>query len=150
MVERFQPEVRLTPRRTCCWSECDAGATAKASSKLLAEHGVSAEQPFQPHAASLDGVPGPADLRAGAGGIGASDCPRMLTRIEGLLAELGLQDEEIIVRMTGCPNGCARPYMAEIGFRRQSAQQIPDLPRRQRRQHTAESALQGLRKRART
>ena len=28
----------------------------------------------------------------------------------------GLQDEEIIVRMTGCPNGCARPYMAEIGF----------------------------------
>ena len=33
-----------------------------------------------------------------------------------LLAEVGLADEEIIVRMTGCPNGCARPYMAEIGF----------------------------------
>jgi sulfite reductase (NADPH) hemoprotein beta-component len=29
---------------------------------------------------------------------------------------LGLVDEEIIVRMTGCPNGCARPFMAEIGF----------------------------------
>jgi sulfite reductase (NADPH) hemoprotein beta-component len=32
------------------------------------------------------------------------------------LAQLGLQNEEIIVRSTGCPNGCARPYMAEIGF----------------------------------
>jgi sulfite reductase (NADPH) hemoprotein beta-component len=32
------------------------------------------------------------------------------------MAELELADEEIIIRMTGCPNGCARPYMAEIGF----------------------------------
>src|SRR5713101_1292037 len=42
--------------------------------------------------------------------------PDLLTRIENLLAELGLKDEEIIIRITGCPNGCARPYMAEIGF----------------------------------
>ncbi len=28
----------------------------------------------------------------------------------------GLYDEDIIIRMTGCPNGCARPYLAEIGF----------------------------------
>ena len=42
--------------------------------------------------------------------------PDILTRVEGLLAELGLQNEELIVRMTGCPNGCARPYMAEIDF----------------------------------
>ena len=42
--------------------------------------------------------------------------PDLLGRIEGLLAELGLRNEEIIVRSTGCPNGCARPYMAEIGF----------------------------------
>jgi sulfite reductase (NADPH) hemoprotein beta-component len=33
-----------------------------------------------------------------------------------LLGELGLGEEEIVIRMTGCPNGCARPYMAEIGF----------------------------------
>ena len=30
--------------------------------------------------------------------------------------DLGLGAEEIIIRSTGCPNGCARPYMAEIGF----------------------------------
>jgi sulfite reductase (NADPH) hemoprotein beta-component len=42
--------------------------------------------------------------------------PDLITRIEGLLGEVGLGDEEIVIRMTGCPNGCARPYMAEIGF----------------------------------
>jgi sulfite reductase (NADPH) hemoprotein beta-component len=33
-----------------------------------------------------------------------------------LLAEVGLKDEEIIIRMTGCPNGCARSSMAELGL----------------------------------
>ncbi|MCS7089916.1 MAG: NADPH-dependent assimilatory sulfite reductase hemoprotein subunit [Verrucomicrobiota bacterium] len=42
--------------------------------------------------------------------------PSVLDRLEAIAAELGLQDQEIIVRMTGCPNGCARPYMAEIGL----------------------------------
>ena len=42
--------------------------------------------------------------------------PGILTRIEDLLAELGLQQEELIVRMTGCPNGCATPFMAEIAL----------------------------------
>jgi sulfite reductase (NADPH) hemoprotein beta-component len=42
--------------------------------------------------------------------------PGILTRLDQLLGELGLAGEEIIVRMTGCPNGCARPYMAEIGL----------------------------------
>lgn len=37
-------------------------------------------------------------------------------RVFDLLAKLGLGDEPITMRMTGCPNGCARPYMAEIGF----------------------------------
>jgi sulfite reductase (NADPH) hemoprotein beta-component len=42
--------------------------------------------------------------------------PDLLTRVETLLAELGLAEEELIVRMTGCPNGCARPYVAEIAL----------------------------------
>jgi sulfite reductase (ferredoxin) len=33
-----------------------------------------------------------------------------------LLSLLGLGDEPITMRMTGCPNGCARPYMAEVGW----------------------------------
>jgi sulfite reductase (NADPH) hemoprotein beta-component len=42
--------------------------------------------------------------------------PTLLGKIEPLLTRYGLDDENIILRMTGCPNGCARPYAAEIGF----------------------------------
>jgi sulfite reductase (NADPH) hemoprotein beta-component len=42
--------------------------------------------------------------------------PALLTQIESLLEKHALSEEEIIIRMTGCPNGCARSYAAEIGF----------------------------------
>lgn len=42
--------------------------------------------------------------------------PSLLTKIELLLNKYQLGDEDIIIRMTGCPNGCARSYIAEIGF----------------------------------
>jgi sulfite reductase (NADPH) hemoprotein beta-component len=42
--------------------------------------------------------------------------PGLIDRLEKLLSDVGLAGEEIIIRTTGCPNGCARPYMAEIGF----------------------------------
>lgn len=42
--------------------------------------------------------------------------PSVLKRIEVLLDKVGLEQEHFVVRMTGCPNGCARPYMAELGF----------------------------------
>ncbi len=42
--------------------------------------------------------------------------PGIIDRIEKLAGDLGLGSEEILIRSTGCPNGCARPYMAEIGF----------------------------------
>ena len=42
--------------------------------------------------------------------------PSVLNRIEVLLNKVGLEQEHFVVRMTGCPNGCARPYMAELGF----------------------------------
>ncbi len=42
--------------------------------------------------------------------------PVLLGKIEPLLQKYGLADQDIIMRMTGCPNGCARPYAAEIAF----------------------------------
>jgi sulfite reductase (NADPH) hemoprotein beta-component len=42
--------------------------------------------------------------------------PDLITRIEGLLEKNGLTEEPITIRMTGCPNGCARPYIAEIAL----------------------------------
>ncbi|KQO69666.1 sulfite reductase [Methylobacterium sp. Leaf87] len=42
--------------------------------------------------------------------------PDLMTELETSLASHGLQDDEITIRMTGCPNGCARPFIAEIGL----------------------------------
>ncbi len=42
--------------------------------------------------------------------------PSLIGEIEGLMQKAGLSGERIVVRMTGCPNGCARPYLAEIGL----------------------------------
>ncbi|EQB38593.1 sulfite reductase [Virgibacillus sp. CM-4] len=42
--------------------------------------------------------------------------PSLLEKIENLLDEAGLREEEIVIRMSGCPNGCSRPALAEIAF----------------------------------
>ena len=42
--------------------------------------------------------------------------PDLITRLEDALDRCGLAEEEITIRMTGCPNGCARPYVGEIGL----------------------------------
>jgi sulfite reductase (NADPH) hemoprotein beta-component len=82
---------------------------------LLAAYGVKTEnQTSILHAASM------ACPALPTCGLALAESERMLPgfidRIEKLLAETGLAGEEIIIRSTGCPNGCARPYMAEIGF----------------------------------
>jgi sulfite reductase (NADPH) hemoprotein beta-component len=42
--------------------------------------------------------------------------PLILEKFEAVLDAAGLKDDAISLRVTGCPNGCARPYLAEIGF----------------------------------
>ena len=42
--------------------------------------------------------------------------PDLMTALDEKLAKHGLSADEIVIRMTGCPNGCARPYLAEIGL----------------------------------
>jgi sulfite reductase (NADPH) hemoprotein beta-component len=42
--------------------------------------------------------------------------PDLITRLEDELEGVGLEQDDITIRMTGCPNGCARPYLAEIGL----------------------------------
>jgi sulfite reductase (NADPH) hemoprotein beta-component len=82
---------------------------------LLADHGVPVENQARVlHAASL------ACPALPTCGLALAESERMLPglvdRIELLCEEVGLAGEEIIIRSTGCPNGCARPYMAEIAF----------------------------------
>jgi sulfite reductase (ferredoxin) len=42
--------------------------------------------------------------------------PEVVADVQAELNELGLPDEVVHLRTTGCPNGCARPYTAEIGI----------------------------------
>lgn len=92
-------------------SEADkAGITA-----ILAQHGVKVEN--QASVLLTASMACPALPTCGLA-LGESErmLPGLIERIEKLLAETGLANEEIIIRSTGCPNGCARPYMAEIAF----------------------------------
>ncbi len=52
--------------------------------------------------------------------------PTALDELEAELARLGLEDEILTVRMTGCPNGCARPYNSDIGLVGRSATRNED------------------------
>ncbi|KAL2856394.1 hypothetical protein BJX68DRAFT_208288 [Aspergillus pseudodeflectus] len=42
--------------------------------------------------------------------------PVLISKLESTLEEAGLSRDSIVMRMTGCPNGCARPWLAEVAF----------------------------------
>jgi len=42
--------------------------------------------------------------------------PSLLDKMDAIMKEAGLENDAVIIRMTGCPNGCARPFLGEIGF----------------------------------
>lgn len=115
VAERFpQIEFRLTANQNVLLANIPETDKA-AITALLAEHGVRVEnQASALHAASM------ACPSLPTCGLGLAESerflPGLLDRIEALAAECGLGGEEIIIRMTGCPNGCARPYMAEVAF----------------------------------
>ena len=90
-------------------------ADKAAITALLTSHGVKTENQARVlHAAAM------ACPSLPTCGLGLAESERMLPglidRIEKLCGDLGLGGEEIIIRSTGCPNGCARPYMAELAF----------------------------------
>jgi sulfite reductase (NADPH) hemoprotein beta-component len=113
-VEQFKPELRLTPSQNILLINVTA-QDKDAITKILAEHGVAVEK--QAGIVRLASMACPALPTCGLA-LAESErlMPDVITRIEKLLIEVGLGDEEIIVRMTGCPNGCARPYTAELAL----------------------------------
>jgi sulfite reductase (NADPH) hemoprotein beta-component len=115
VAERFGDiEFRLTANQNIILANV-AESDKPAITALLGEHGVKTEAPASVlHAASM------ACPALPTCGLALAESERMLPglvgRIEKLCAEAGLAGQEIIIRSTGCPNGCARPYMAEIAF----------------------------------
>jgi sulfite reductase (NADPH) hemoprotein beta-component len=116
VVAKYQPEIHLTPANNVILANLDA-AQQDETTRLFAQHGVQTELERQ---GSILRRASMACVSLPTCGLGLAESerylPELITRLEGLLAEVGLGGQEITIRMTGCPNGCARPYMAEIGF----------------------------------
>ena len=115
VAEKFPNlEFRLTTNQNVILANVTEADKAAVNS-LLASHGVKTEkQASVLHAAAM------ACPALPTCGLALAESERMLPalidRLEKLCGDLGLGGEEIIIRSTGCPNGCARPYMAEIAF----------------------------------
>jgi sulfite reductase (NADPH) hemoprotein beta-component len=114
VVEQFRPELRLSPSQNILLINVNPN-DKDAISRLLAEHGVAVEN--QGSVVRRASMACPALPTCGLA-LAESErvMPDVVTRIEKLLVAAGLPEEEIIVRMTGCPNGCARPHMAELAL----------------------------------
>jgi sulfite reductase (NADPH) hemoprotein beta-component len=114
IVGQFGVEMRLTPSQNLVLAGVEDSDRDTITS-ILADHGVRVEN--QGTIISRASMACPALPTCGLA-IAESErvLPAMLSHVEQLLAEVGLKDEEIIIRMTGCPNGCARPSMAELSF----------------------------------
>jgi len=114
LAERFRLEIRLTPSQNLLLTNVKA-ADREGITRVLAEHGVPVENQATVIRRAAMACPAlPTCGRALAEAERVS--PELLSRLEQLLAELGLPDEEIIIRMTGCPNGCVRSLLAELGL----------------------------------
>ena len=114
IAEAHRGTFRVTPNQNLIIAEVDRADRPKIDT-LLKAHG-------------LDRLKGVSGLRPDSRACGAlPTCglamaeserylPTLITKIDAILAEHGLSDEPITIRMTGCPNGCARPYIAEIAL----------------------------------
>ena len=115
VAEKFSKiEFRLSANQNVILANVSDADKAGINS-ILTQHGVKTEnQASVLHAASM------ACPALPTCGLALAESERMLPglidRLEKLCGDLGLGGEEIIVRSTGCPNGCARPYMAEVAF----------------------------------
>ncbi|HEY7611729.1 MAG TPA: NADPH-dependent assimilatory sulfite reductase hemoprotein subunit [Gemmatimonadales bacterium] len=114
IVARLRPGVRLTGQQNVLLTDLD-DAGLKAVETMLRQHGVTPAQELS--AARRFSMACPALPTCGLA-VAESEraMPDILERFEAELTALGLRDEPLTIRMTGCPNGCARPYTADIAF----------------------------------
>ncbi|ERN42856.1 ferredoxin-sulfite reductase [Rubidibacter lacunae KORDI 51-2] len=115
IVERYELPMRLTPNHNIILYEVEPAWKADIE-QILRDRGVvtdpEAIDPLVRYAMACPALP-----TCGLAIVESERAiPGILQRIRAMLDKLGLEQEHPVVRMTGCPNGCARPYMAELGF----------------------------------
>jgi sulfite reductase (ferredoxin) len=113
-IEEFRPDIRLTAQQNILLTGVNE-AQRKPLTALLASHGIptsSAELGIRRFSMACPALPTCGLALAEAERVH----PAVVQQIETDLQALGLANESLSIRMTGCPNGCARPYMGDIGF----------------------------------
>ncbi len=113
-IEEFRPNIRLTPQQNILLT--DLAETQRAPlTALLASYGI----PVDPEEVGTRrfALACPALPTCGLALAEAERAlPSVIEQIEAELQALGMASVPLSIRMTGCPNGCARPYMGDIGF----------------------------------
>jgi sulfite reductase (ferredoxin) len=113
LVETYQLEIRLTPNQDLLL--CNIG-TAQRSSVRQALEAIGISTPEAPSLLARHAIACPALPLCGLAVTEAERIlPDVLDRLDAQLRRLEIE-RSLLVRMTGCPNGCARPYMAELGL----------------------------------
>lgn len=114
IVSKFNLPMLLTPSQNVLLYDIQPEDRQRIN-RILREHGI--ERPDRIDPLVRDSMACPALPTCG---LATAESERVslpvLTRIRLLLDQVGLPNESFIVRMTGCPNGCARPYLAELAF----------------------------------
>ena len=114
IVAKFKPSVRLTPQQDLLL--CDVPTASRAGvESMLNEYGIPRPENLslvQKWSMACPAIPTcPVALSESERAL-----PAFVDELEIMLAKLGLDQMPISVRMTGCPNGCARPYQSEVGI----------------------------------
>ncbi len=113
VTEKGLADVRCTGNQNMMLVHVDAKNKAEIDS-ILAKHGISHDQYSKSRKEAIACVALPTCPLALA--EGQRYLPELMTKLDALQEKHGLADDAITTRMTGCPNGCGRPYLAEIGF----------------------------------
>jgi len=114
IVEEIRPEVRLTAQQNVILAGIKPAQKARVD-QLLAEYGIAALESI-PRAIRYS-MACPAIPTCGLAVAEAERAlPSLIRQIASMLDELGLGHERISFRMSGCPNGCSRPYLGDVGF----------------------------------
>jgi sulfite reductase (ferredoxin) len=114
IIEKFHLPMRVTPSQDVLLYEIDPANKAEIQ-QILTRCGVKREDEID--SLVRDSMACPALPTCGLATTESERImPSVLERIRLLLNKVGLPHEHFIVRMTGCPNGCARPYLGEVGF----------------------------------
>lgn len=112
--EQFHPDIRLTPQQNILLANLDETQRAPLTA-LLASYGIPVD-PAQVGTRRF-ALACPALPTCGLALAEAERAlPAVIDQIEAELQTIGMSGVPLSIRMTGCPNGCARPYMGDIGF----------------------------------